>query len=66
VRIDTPIRLEIPSNPAVLFLVRALVKRLGERLGFSDDQVPRMILAIDEACTMSSGTRTATAPENGW
>jgi anti-sigma regulatory factor (Ser/Thr protein kinase) len=51
VRLDSPIRLEIPSNPAVLFLVRAMVKRLAERLGFSDDQVQRMILAIDEACT---------------
>lgn len=50
-QLDSPILVDIPSNPAVLFLVRALVKRLSERLGFSSEQVQRMMLAIDEACT---------------
>ncbi len=48
---EGPILVDIPSDPAVLFLVRAMVKRLGERLNFQSEQVERMILAIDEACT---------------
>jgi anti-sigma regulatory factor (Ser/Thr protein kinase) len=46
-----PIVVEIPSDPAALFLVRCLVERLAGRLGFPGEDVSRMTLAVDEACT---------------
>lgn len=46
-----PITLEIPADPAALFLVRGLVKRLSERIEFDPDAVNRLVLAVDEACT---------------
>ncbi len=45
-----PVTLELPSDPGVLFLVRALVDRLAERLGFERREAERMVLAVDEAC----------------
>jgi anti-sigma regulatory factor (Ser/Thr protein kinase) len=50
-QIHGPIILEIPSDPAALFLVRCLVERITERLAFPLEEVARMILAVDEACT---------------
>ena len=50
-RIDGPIVLEIPSDPCGLFLVRSLMERLSQRLGFSESMVRQMVLAVDEACT---------------
>ena len=49
--IDGPIVLEIPSDPCGLFLVRSLMERLSQRLGFSESMVRQMVLAVDEACT---------------
>jgi anti-sigma regulatory factor (Ser/Thr protein kinase) len=49
--IHRPIIVELPSDPAVLFLLRGLVERLTERLGFSRRETDRMVLAVDEACT---------------
>jgi anti-sigma regulatory factor (Ser/Thr protein kinase) len=50
-QLDEPVVMEIPSNPAVLFLVRCLVERLALRLNFKQREVERMVLAVDEACT---------------
>jgi anti-sigma regulatory factor (Ser/Thr protein kinase) len=50
-QLNDPIIMEIPSDPAVLFLVRSLVERLGLRLNFTRQEVERMVLAVDEACT---------------
>jgi anti-sigma regulatory factor (Ser/Thr protein kinase) len=49
--IHGPIILELPSDPAVLFLLRGLVERLAERIGFQRREAERMVLAVDEACT---------------
>ena len=46
-----PVILEIPSDPASLFIVRALVSKLAERIGFVREQSDRLVLATDEACT---------------
>jgi anti-sigma regulatory factor (Ser/Thr protein kinase) len=50
-QLNDPVIVEIPSDPAVLFLVRSLVERLGLRLDFTRQEVERMVLAVDEACT---------------
>jgi anti-sigma regulatory factor (Ser/Thr protein kinase) len=50
-RISGPIVVEIPSDPSALFLVRCLMERLSQRLCFSEEEVARMTLALDEACT---------------
>ena len=46
-----PVILDIPSDPAALFLVRGVVERLSERMGFAAEETGRMVLAVDEACT---------------
>jgi anti-sigma regulatory factor (Ser/Thr protein kinase) len=50
-RIDGPVIVEVPSDPAALFLVRCVVERLTERMGFAREHVGRITLAVDEACT---------------
>ncbi|MFP5212042.1 MAG: ATP-binding protein [Acidobacteriota bacterium] len=49
--IDGPVILDIPSDPACLFLVRGFVERLAGRMEFAREEVERMVLAVDEACT---------------
>jgi anti-sigma regulatory factor (Ser/Thr protein kinase) len=49
--IHRPITVELPSDPAVLFLLRGFVEGLTERLGFERRDTERMVLAVDEACT---------------
>src|SRR5512146_126353 len=46
-----PIVLDVPSDPASLFIVRCAVERLSQKMGFPDEEINRMILAVDEACT---------------
>jgi anti-sigma regulatory factor (Ser/Thr protein kinase) len=46
-----PVVLDIPSDPAALFMVRALVRKLSENIGFSGKDANLLVLAIDEACT---------------
>jgi anti-sigma regulatory factor (Ser/Thr protein kinase) len=46
-----PVMLDIPADPASLFLVRALLRRLSESIGFSRKDTDLLVLAIDEACT---------------
>ncbi|HOV87481.1 MAG TPA: ATP-binding protein [Syntrophobacteraceae bacterium] len=48
--IHGPVFLEVPSDPASLFLVRCLTDRLTQRLGFPQSEVDRVVLAVDEAC----------------
>jgi anti-sigma regulatory factor (Ser/Thr protein kinase) len=50
-QLSEPVIVEIPSDPAVLFLVRSLVERLGLRLDYTRQEVERLVLAVDEACT---------------
>ncbi len=46
-----PVVMEIPGDPAALFLVRCLVERLGRQLGFPEERVMRLTQAVDEACS---------------
>lgn len=46
-----PVVLDIPSDPALLFMVRALVSKLAERIGFRTEEIQGLVLAVDEACT---------------
>jgi anti-sigma regulatory factor (Ser/Thr protein kinase) len=50
-QIKGPVVLDIPTDPASLFLVRCLVERLTLRLEFPREEAERMTLAVDEACT---------------
>lgn len=50
-RINGPIILDIPTDPASLFLVRCLVERLTQQLELEREDIQRMVLAVDEACT---------------
>jgi anti-sigma regulatory factor (Ser/Thr protein kinase) len=45
------ISLSIPSDPACLSIVRAMVERVACLAGLEDAVVDRVILAVDEACT---------------
>jgi len=44
-----PIRVSISSTPAHLPIVRALVERLTEQLGFEEEVAHKITLAVDEA-----------------
>jgi anti-sigma regulatory factor (Ser/Thr protein kinase) len=50
-QISGPVIMDIPTDPATLFLVRSLVERLTQRLDFTQGQIDRLVLAVDEACT---------------
>lgn len=50
-QISGPIILDIPTDPAVLFLVRGMVERLACRLDFPRPEIDQLVLAVDEACT---------------
>lgn len=50
-QIGGPVVLDVPNDPAALFLVRCVVARLSEQLAFPGEEVERMVLAVDEACT---------------
>jgi anti-sigma regulatory factor (Ser/Thr protein kinase) len=50
-RFSGPVVLDIPADPAAMFIVRALVGKVSERIGFAVGQVDRLVLAVDEACT---------------
>jgi serine/threonine-protein kinase RsbW len=43
------LRLELPSNPEMLCVVRSAVMRLAEELGFSEAECRGVTLAVDEA-----------------
>ena len=46
-----PVILDVPAEPAAMFIVRALVGKISERIGFEALETDRLILAVDEACT---------------
>lgn len=46
-----PVVMEIPGDPAALFLVRCVVERLARQLGFQEERVFRLTQAVDEACS---------------
>ena len=46
----SPVILDIPADPASLFLVRALTAKISEQLGFAQQETDRVVLALDEAC----------------
>ncbi|MEN6438766.1 MAG: ATP-binding protein [Syntrophobacter sp.] len=46
-----PVVLDIPADPASMFIVRALVGTVSERIGFGREECGRLVLAVDEACT---------------
>lgn len=50
-QIDGPVILDIPADPASLFLARCLAERLAERLEFPRKEVEGIVLAVDEACS---------------
>jgi anti-sigma regulatory factor (Ser/Thr protein kinase) len=50
--VDRPgwlLRLELPSNPEILCVVRSAVMRLAEELGFPGEQCRSLTRAVDEA-----------------
>jgi anti-sigma regulatory factor (Ser/Thr protein kinase) len=49
--IKGPVVLNIPADPASLFLVRGLVERLAQRMDFPKPEADRLVLAVDEACS---------------
>ncbi len=49
-QIRGPVVLEIPADPASLFMVRALVGEIAQRSGFARPDGDRLVLAVDEAC----------------
>ena len=50
-QINGPVILDLPTDPASLFLARCVVERLTQRLDFARDEIDRMVLAVDEACS---------------
>lgn len=49
--LKSPVILDIPADPASLFMVRALVGKVSEKLGFDPGERNKLVLAVDEACT---------------
>ena len=45
------LRVELPSDPSMLCVVRAAMERLTEELGFSEPEVRSVTRAVDEALT---------------
>jgi len=48
---DDLIRISIPSDSAYLALVRTLIDKAARLVGFAEDDVGQIVLAVDEACT---------------
>ena len=46
-----PVILDVPAEPAAMFMVRALVGKISERIGFEALETDKLVLAVDEACT---------------
>lgn len=49
--INTKYYLKIPSQTDNLELIREFVSKVAEKVGFGDDDINKIELAIDEACT---------------
>ena len=48
---DTPIAIRVTSEPRYLCVVRAAVEAAADRLGLSEDEAAKLVLAVDEAMT---------------
>ncbi|MCE5334074.1 MAG: ATP-binding protein [Desulfobacteraceae bacterium] len=48
--LQSPVMLEIPADPACLFIVRAAVGKIAEKFGLHSKEERRCVLAVDEAC----------------
>jgi len=48
---DKSIRVSVPSDPAYLGIVRALVECVARLAGFAEPEVSHVVVALDEACT---------------
>jgi len=46
-----PVILDVPAEPAAMFMVRALVGKISEKIGFEALESDKLVLAVDEACT---------------
>ncbi len=46
-----PVIFDIPAEPAAMFMVRAIVGKLADRIGFLAEEADKLVLAVDEACT---------------
>ncbi len=51
VRFRGPVVLDVPADPAAMFVVRALVGKISEKIGLEAEQTAKLVLAVDEACT---------------
>jgi anti-sigma regulatory factor (Ser/Thr protein kinase) len=45
------VSIRIPSDPKHLYLMRRLVQEISLAHGFTEEEVRRIVLAMDEACT---------------
>ena len=45
------VSIRIPSDPKQLYLMRRLVREISAAGGFSEEEIGRIVLALDEACT---------------
>jgi anti-sigma regulatory factor (Ser/Thr protein kinase) len=50
-RFEGPVILDVPADPGAMFMVRALVSKVSEKIGFVADETDKLVLAVDEACT---------------
>jgi anti-sigma regulatory factor (Ser/Thr protein kinase) len=48
---ESTVSIRIPSDPKHLYLMRRLVQEISLAHGFSEEEVRRIVLAMDEACT---------------
>ncbi len=46
-----PVILDVPADPAAMFIVRAVVGNISARIGFGAEDTDKLVLAVDEACT---------------
>lgn len=49
--IERKFALHVPSSTGNLAMIREFVTAVGSQAGFTDDEVARLELAVDEACT---------------
>ena len=45
------LKMELPSNPDALCVVRNALEQLAQMLGFPEDECRAVVLAVDEALT---------------
>ena len=46
-----PVILDVPSDPAVMSAVRAVTDKISLAAGLGAEEVEKLVLAVDEACT---------------